>query len=432
MKVFPFRSSVSRSSKKEKERDSRIGARLEEGIRGVSWRRLGIAAGLLGAITALYLPLGKNKFFLPAEGQVVKEDILAPFEFPVLKEEEDLAGEREEEARKVFPVLRVSDDVTREIELRSREFFLGVERIIDSEADVEEQHRMIGELGVPLTESARNVLLDLSSESRIRREVTAFLQEILERGVMTEKELFAESGYDRITLTQEGEEYTLGLDNFLDLREAGIEATDRAQSAFDDSRSLVNAFYETVVHLAAPNLFYDVQETERRREERRAAVPEHTDIYLEGQKIIGAHERVTKNHVSVLRSLEKRWTEERFETSPWQKIYPHLGRLLATLTVVVLFLVYLRRQRPRIYGKDGHLLLVSTIALIGIGLTALLSALGLSLYLIPVVFVSMLATLLFDDHVGAALTGAFVFVVALVEGLPLPLLFTLGVAGAAA
>jgi len=431
LKIFPFRSAAARA-RKGPERPPRFGAEVREGFRALSWRRTGLAVCVVSAVTALYLPLGSGKFFLPAEGQIVKEDILAPFEFPVLKDEETLQREKEEEARKVHPVLRVSDDATRGNELRIRELFLAVERIIDSEADIEEQHRMMSEVGIPLTESARNVLLDLSSESRVRRETIAFFQEIFERGVLADKKLFSDEGHDRVTLVQEGEEYALGLDNFHDRREVSIEATDRARAAFGDNRALGNAFYEAVVQLAAPNLFYDVQETEKRREERRAGVLEHTDIYLEGQKIIGAHERVTRNHVNVLRSLEKRWAEERFETSPWQKIYPNLGRFLATLTILVLFTVYLRRQRPKICERDGYLLLLAAIALIGIGLTALISAFGLSLFLAPVVFVAMLATLLFDDHVGAALTGAFVFVVALVEGLPLPILFTLGVAGAAA
>ncbi len=430
MKVFPFRSAP--YPPKRRERRGRSASGIPGAIRGLPKRRLGIAAGTIAIILLLYLPIGSSKVFLPAEGQIAKDDVLAPFDFPVLKGADDLRREREAEARQVLPVLRLSDDATRETELRARDFFLSVERIIDSGAEVEEQHRMMSELGVPLTESGRNVLLDLASENRIRREATAFLQEVLERGVMTEKEVFTEGGQDRVTLAQADEEFTLGIDNFLDLQEVSAEATGRAQDVFGEDRPLVNAFYETVTRLAAPNLFYDVQETERRREEARAAVLPHTDIYLEGQKIIGAHERVTRNHVDVLRSLEKKWAEERIDMGPWQTVLPHAGRFLASLTVLALFAVYLRRQRPAIYRSDGRLLLLSVIVLTGIGLTALLGFFGLSLYLIPVVYAAMLGTLLFDDHVGAALTGAFVFVVALMEGLPLPLLFTIGVAGAAA
>jgi hypothetical protein len=430
VKVFPFRHGP--ASAKGRERSGIRSARLSRAARRLSRRRLGIAAGTIAVILLLYMPLGSSKVFLPSEGQIAKGDLLAPFDFPVLKAEESLRRERDAEAHKVLPVLRLSDDATREIELRARDFFLSVERIIDSGAETEDQHRMMGELGIPLTESGRNVLLDLSSENRIRREVIAFLQEVLERGVMTEKEVFTGSGYDRVTLAQGDEEFTLGIDNFLDMRELSAEATGRGQDAFGEDRPLVNAFYETATRIAGSNLFYDVQETEQRRGAAREAVLSYSDIYLKGQKIIGAHERVTRNHVDVLRSLEKKWAEERTDKGPWQTVLPHAGRFLACLTVLTLLAVYLRRQRPSIYQVDGRLLLLSTIGLIGIGLTALMSALGLSLYLIPVVFVAMLATLLFDDHVGAALTGAFVFVVALVEGLPLPLLFTIGVAGAAA
>jgi hypothetical protein len=430
VKVFPFRQP--HSSPKGKEHRG-LGHRVLGGpVRTLPTRRIGIAAATVAVILLLYMPLGSGKVFLPAEGQIAKEDLLAPFDFPVLKADESLRREREAEARKVTPVVRIDDDATREIELRARDYFLSVERIIDSGDEIEDRHRMMGEIGIPLTESSRNVLLDLSSENRLRREVIAFLQEALERGLMTEKDIFTAGGYDRVALVQGDEEFTLGLDNFLDLQEAGAEATERAQEVYGEDRPLVNAFYETATHLAAPNLFYDVQETERRREESRAAVLPHTDIYLKGQKIIGAHERVTRDHVEVLRSLEKKWAEMRAGGGRWQGALPHAGRFLACATVLALFSVYLRRQRPALYARDGRLVLLAVVGLIGIGLTALASALGLSLYLTPVVFVAMLGTLLFDDHVGAALTGAFVFIVALMEGLPLPLLFTIGVAGAAA
>jgi putative nucleotidyltransferase with HDIG domain len=428
LKIFPYRPKPL-PARKGAERSERFGGRR---LRSVSARRAGLAAGLIAVLVGLYVPLGTTKVFLPAEGQIAKEDVLAPFDFPVLKDDEDLRKERDQKAAEVLPVVRLDDEATREIELRVRDFFLSVERIIDSGEDLDARREEMGGLGAPLTDSAREVLLDVSGESRIRRETIAFLEEVFERGVLETKGIFADEGTRRVDFTREGEEYTLGLDAFLDLRDVRVEAARRAEESFGEDRAPGNAFYEVVAHFAAPNLFLDEEETGRRREEHRAAVPTHTDIYLKGQKIIGAHERVTKNHLSVLRSLERRMAEEQIEASRWRGVYPHLGRGVATLVVLVLFLIYLRRQRPAVYGNDGHLMLLASLALLGIGLTALVSALELSLYLIPVAFVAMLATLLFDDHVGAALTGAFVFVVALVEGLPLPFLFTIGVAGAAA
>ncbi|MFH1277417.1 MAG: HDIG domain-containing metalloprotein [Candidatus Eisenbacteria bacterium] len=432
MKIFPFRVASSAFSKKGKDRKNSVRFSPAPSEARVSAARVGIAALTVGVVLALYLPLGTSQVFVPAEGVIVKEDILAPFDFHVLKPEEEYRREQAEEAAKELPVARVGDETTREMELRVRDFFLAVERVIDTEGEAEDQHRMISELGVPLTESARNVLLDMACENRLRLETVSFFQDVLDQGILADKSVFTDQGYDRITLQRDGEEYTLGLDNFVDVDELSNLATERGREVFGENRALLTTFYEVVTHFAGPNLFYDVRETEVRRQTRREAVLPHTELYLEGQKIIGAHERVTRNHVMVLRSLEKKWAEERIETVPWQRIYPHLGRLLASLTVVTLFLAFLRRHRRNIFARDKLLLLLSTIGLIGIGLSALFGALGLSPYLMPVVLVGMLATLLFDDHVGIALTGAWVLTISLVEGLQLPLIFTLGTAGATA
>ncbi|MBN1825278.1 MAG: HDIG domain-containing protein [Candidatus Eisenbacteria bacterium] len=434
MKIFTFRTRQTAGARRGRRRaPDRLGLgggspRKEK----ISVFRVGIVVGTLAVVLAVYMPLGPGNFFVPSEGQIAKADILAPFDFPVLKDEETLRREREAEAAKVPPVVQVREEVTTRMEQEIREFFLDVERIIDTEGEVEDQRRMIADLDVPLSETAQNILLDLASETRLRQEVIAFYQEVLEKGVLNDKGLFLDEGYDRIAVARDDEEYVLGIDNFLDLEELSILATERGRAVFGDQRSQLNTFFEVTTHFAAPNFFYDVHETEVRRQARRDAVSPHTEFYLKGQKIIGAHERVTKNHVRVLRSLEKKWTEERMKQRPWQRVLPHAGRLLAAMTVIVLFALYIHRHRPRVYARDRHMLLLAVIGVIGIGLTALVGGFGLSLYLIPVPLVAMLATLLFDDRVGIALTGAFLLLVSLVEGLPLPLVFTLGVGGAAA
>ena len=435
MRIFPFQSKSAarlRKGRGKKRSTSKLDRTDESAVERFPWFRASLISVTVLIVLLIYTPLGTGNVFLPAEGQIAKGDILAPFDFPVLKDEEALRQEMKEEEKKVLPIVRERRDTTLEMEQNIRDFFLGVERIIDSEADVQDQHRMTGDMGVPLTESARNVLLDLASETLLRQEIIAFFQEAFQQGILGDKELFTEEGYGRLTVVRDEEEYTLGIDNFIDLEELSIDATVRGRETFEQNRALLTTFFEIVTHFAAPNLFYDISETESRRKERREAVSPHTEFYLKGQKIIGAHERVTRNHVRVLHSLETKWAEERMDASRWQNIYPHFGRILATLTLITLLAVYIRRYRPKVFEQESSLLLLSCIGVIGIGLTALISTFGLSLYLIPVPLVAMLATLIFDDRVGVALSGTFLLLVSLLEGLSLPLVFTLGIACAAA
>lgn len=438
MKVFPFQNRRSRGPKgkggnaREKRPWDLHRLRALMRMHGKSIRRFTIGTALVVILMLLYMPPSASKGLLLAEGQIAKENILAPFDFPVLKSEDELDKERTAEARKVLPVVRESEETTESIKGRVRDFFLQVESIIDEEIDPEERQRRLSELEGEFTESAANVLLDLTDETRLRQEVVRYFDEVLARGVLTDKKVFEEADYNRLSVIRDGEEYALGLDRFLDLEEYYAAATEWARTAFGPRQELVTAFFEVSKQFGEANLFYDVTETSARREARRASVSPYTELYLKDQKIIGAHERVTKRHMRILESMETKVSEERLEAKPWKRVYPHFGRLLAVLAVMALFLVFLQRNRPRIYERDNHLVLLAIIALIGFVLTFFMDRLGLSPFLMPITLVAMLGTLLFDDRVGMALSGAYLVCVALLEGLTLPVAFTMGIVGATA
>lgn len=435
MKVFPLKIPTqqgkgARRSPKKRGALQRLRAWIR--LRSRFLRRSAIAVATVAVIMALYVTPDAPKGYVLTEGQIAKSNVIALFDFPVLKDPVELDRERAAEARKALPVVRFDEEKTETIKGRIRDFFFELESIIDTEAEVTEQHLMISGLDVPFTESARNILLDLASENRIRQEVTAFFDEIFEVGVLNDKDLFLETDYDRLSVVRAGEEYTVALDQFKDVEMVRTAAADYAKAAFGEGHALFTTFYEVVSYFRAANLFYDVAETASRREARKASVSPHTEIYLKDQKIVGAHERVTRKHVRVLQSMAQKLAEETSDVKPWLKIYPHLGRFLAIITVIALFAVFLSRHRKTIYGSDSLLVLLAVIGILGIGLTTLINTFGLSPYLLPVVLVAMLTTMLFDERVGMGLVGAYLVVIGLIEGLPLPLLFTLAVTGSAA
>ena len=438
MKIFPFQNKRTARGKtrrgKEGEKKGWNLHRLKALTRmhGKALRRLAIGAALVSIIMLLYMPRSTSKGLLLAEGQIAKENILAPFDFPVLKSDDELDKERSVEARKVLPVVRESEETTQSIKNRVRDFFLQVEGIIDEDVEPAERQSRLSELEGDFTESAGTVLLDLANETRLRQEIVRFFDEVLSRGVLTDKKVFEEADYNRLSVIRDGEEYALGLDRFLDLEEYYAAATEWARTAFGARQELVASFFEVGKHFGEANLFYDVTETSARREARRAGVSPYTELYLKDQKIIGAHERVSKRHMRILESMESKVSEERLEAKPWKRVYPHFGRLLTVLAVMVLFVVFLQRNRPKIYARDSQLILLATVALIGFVLTFFINRLDLSPFLMPITLIAMLGTLLFDDRVGMSLSGTYLICVALLEGLTLPVAFTMGIVGATA
>jgi putative nucleotidyltransferase with HDIG domain len=169
------------------------------------------------------------------------------------------------------------------------------------------------------------------------------------------------------------------------------------------------------VHIT-PNLSYSADATEESRKSIIDRVPKTEGVILEGQKIIGKNEVITPAAKAALESL----AQARIDLGgPSAIVARALGTAGHVAIIVLLFVLYVKFIRRRIYKDNAQLLLISLILIFPAFLAYLSVGIQTSFpieYLILIPVTSMLLTVLFDSRTGFYGTVIVALLVAGIRG----------------
>lgn len=398
--------------------------------------RGGIFAILLG-ITLAAFPRGDAYEHTVEVGDTWRQQTLvAPFNFPVYKDEDSVRTEREEARRNTPPYFAAVLDAEEQMQTRRDSLQQRLEEVFDTyasfqyhqlqeddEAATEDSLRYVElreETDIGLTDNQWELLLDdyvarldgLSdtvSPTRGPPEGPRLDQQLLDEaygfGVQLHSVGVMELPHDSI-LTEEiiirnEEDRTqrrVSKDNLYGYDEAFDLARERLQDQFDDSEhvELATAFFEEIFR---PSLDYLREETHRERERRAEQVSAIRGGVEQGEIIISQGERVSEEVRQKLISLERVQAERMATTILWRQFSGELLLSLAILSILFSYLFVLRRED--IFDSDQSLLIVAL--LLG-GIIALFGVVvrfpWISLYVVPVTVASVLLTIIFDSRIA--------------------------------
>ena len=165
-----------------------------------------------------------------------------------------------------------------------------------------------------------------------------------------------------------------------------------------------------------PNLSYSAEQTDESRKNIIDRVPKTEGVVLEGQKIIGKGEVITPAAKAQLESL----AQARIDLGGSGAIAARaLGTIGHVAIIVLLFVLYVKFIRRRIYKDNAQLLLISVILIF----PALMAYVSVGIhtsfpleYLILIPVTSMLLTVLFDSRTGFYGTVIVALLVAGIRG----------------
>ncbi len=129
------------------------------------------------------------------------------------------------------------------------------------------------------------------------------------------------------------------------------------------------------------------------------------------RSILQRGERITQEHVSIVRSMGVKRSELlQLRTGP-TRFFPSLGRVLEALLLLGSLVLYLSVRRPRmLLDTRCRLLFMVLVVVVMAGAATVRGMPGASEYLVPIAILAMLASMLFDFEVAVIST---VFVVLL-------------------
>lgn len=413
------------------ETSARRGSRLYPLLPIVLW-------AVITALTMYLFPRqGPRPFREFRLGEISPEEIIAPFTFDLLKNDEELEREREQARNSVEPVFVRDDSVSLEMLARLRGSLRSIRRAASAIHSSDTARGPLGPIGrellddvrsrfeLTLNENAWRYLIDSTRGDTLpvhEPELGTILRDLYSRGVLDVSRGEIEAPEGSIRVIERGEERTLEPERLFDVPSARDEALARLseQVAPDEAAedTTLKIAYELLASHIRPNLVFDAAETERRRDRAVAQVPLVKGTVIKNERIIDSNERVTEQHLEKLHSLEAQ-LEARAgqERGLWQRLFPWLGRFLFAGTLYFFFGLWLIRFHRETWNRANELLLLWALFVVMIAVYGFVFArYDVNLFLYPAALGAMIITIAFHARIGLLFSLILALIIGGLEG----------------
>lgn len=405
---------------------------------GFNFKTSKTAKLLIGIITiiviSLMLPSYKN---IDTEYEVgtiwSKEDLIAPFSFPIYKDEADYEKEKQDAKLSVNPVFDEQNKSSVTADSLSI-FFRDLTGVFRDASELEKNNqgglkssrleKQLGDLGSVLTpEDITWLYLLYKKENtstvitfdQFRNAVENAAQENYYNNVINISKDSLRSA--KLSVKKENVKVQLSEDktSVIDKNELMNMMTDRLRNSVKDSAYIVIA-KKILSAFVRENLIYNKELTDLEIQNKIEKIPNTIGIVKGNERIVSKHDpinRATKLKLDSYKKvrLEKLGVEDYF--------VQYVGKVLTVLILALLtafFLYYIRRN---IYDNNNMLILLSSLII----LVSFIAFISLKItvnapveYLIFVSVASILLTILFDSRLSFYITIINCFLVASIRG----------------
>jgi hypothetical protein len=403
------------------------------------WRQISILVGVV-VLLSFFFPRGKTLLYSYQLNDVAQEEVVAPFNFPILKTDDELQADLEKALKsEPFQFSRSQDVVDGQIAM--------IGNFIDLVEAIQASHKQLKDSKDSLYrnrfsdqyDAARVAVQSDSAALALQMETIqndfAFaandekwnavfladptgdgninLESLKNNIIQISRNRWAEGIYDIevseilsdqvSVLVGDEEAPTLSIPSaFNDLQnawtKARVEVTNLFPEVVDVQRDLG---YSLIVEFMKPNIIFDRETTERRQKARQDRVPRNKGIILENERIVDANTRISEDDLQKLYSLSVAMDLKAMEESGVDVALAYLGRLLVIGIIVSFFFTFLLTYRTPIFEDWRMVLLIGLVFSIEVGLAYLFTQnLVLSEYLIPITVAAMVLTIMFDARIG--------------------------------
>ena len=403
------------------------------------WRQISILVGVV-VLLSFFFPRGKTLLYSYQLNDVAQEEVVAPFNFPILKSDEELDADLEKALKsEPFQFSRSQDVVDGQIAM--------IGNFIDLVEAIQASHKQLKDSKDSLYrnrfsdqyDAARVAVQSDSAALALQMETiqndfafaandekwnAVFLADPTDDGninleslknniIQISRNRWAEGIYDIevseilsdqvSVLVGDEEAPTLSIPSaFNDLQNAWTKARVEVTSLFPEVVDVQRDLgYSLIVEFMKPNIIFDRETTERRQKARQDRVPRNKGIILENERIVDANTRISGDDLQKLYSLSVALDLKAMEESGVDVALAYLGRLLVIGIIVSFFFTFLLTYRTPIFEDWRMVLLIGLVFSIEVGLAYLFTQnLVLSEYLIPITVAAMVLTIMFDARIG--------------------------------
>ena len=394
--------------------------------------RMGLGLIFIVATVVLFPPSKRTKDIMFQAGEIADRDLIAPFDFEVPLSDEELKIERTAASLAELPVYR--RDRTTELGLQQDLVALFDSLATISAIDTLNADQRV-EMAAPiipyLSRNHMKIVVDSRRLPEVRTAVLDYQQQLFARGLVDNAGPLRRRAYSEVAVLDGNNENRFNVKDMASQGAVDQLIKEEGFRRFRDDRALRTIFTEVVRVHVLPNMTLDVEETEQRREAAMSQVPKTTKV-SKNQRIIGKHDKVTDEQERTLVALEQTRASMETSMSPLLTFRLYSAQVLRLLLYVTLFGLYIFVFHRAVYRDMLNMTAVLTVMVIFVIFTAVVVRFQLNPYLVPVAFVALMITALFDYRLGLVATIFSCFLVPLITDLSPLVSFVSLLAGTAA
>ncbi len=393
-----------------------------------------LAIGLaLTVILAFLFPRGEAiELDYKVGGIWAQKDLIAPFSFPILRDDREYTKDVEDAKAKVLEVFE-RDTVEAESQLvHLNDFFKKLsdvlklrdayrrdvrKRLPTGNADSAAFAAAAGALEIPFTDKEWDVLDGIAAAGRLKemsQYLTASIRDYLRTGILDRNKNTL--SHAEIAVRRGTTEQVVPRARLYDQTDIVSLLDQELRSRYKADNSAAGIAYKIGLMHVLPNIKYSRAATAQAITAAADQVPRTVGFVQENERVVSKHERITPDIKLRLDSLRRAKAERGPEADTPSQLF---GTILHVTLVVMLFGIYLFHFRKGIFTSNRKLTLIALLILLE-GLFAYLTReLDINApieYLIFVPVASMLLTIIFDSRVGFYGTVIVAFVVAGIRG----------------
>jgi len=275
-------------------------------------------------IVGIYQIFSVGKFNYPEynlkEGQVSEAEIIAPFDFPVLKPATELAAEQEKAIGEIRKPYKLSEDALFDA-------FSALDTVyqalcaVDPPASPDALAAELKRLGYEVSPDA----LHFAQRSSQRDKVYEALRQ--ELSALYQKGLFTSLDRDSVLVSRNNELVMVPVSEFTPL----TQAAEKLAAAVPEARSFAR---ELAPQLLKANLVIDEDKLSDLSQTRMGTIPQSEGMVLQNEVIVRKNARVTTDEIRKLESLQEAMKDKNARKSPLQETLLTLGLLFYILILV--------------------------------------------------------------------------------------------------
>ncbi|MGA2667687.1 MAG: HDIG domain-containing metalloprotein [Ignavibacteria bacterium] len=351
-----------------------------------------------------------------------KEDLIAPFSFPIYKNETQYQKEVEEAKTKVLPVFDLNNTkISSHLNLLDSldNEFIRIKKVFDYDYELEKEKSLPEEkrttsiqilnnmkyaLNLPLSEDEWKTFFTLNSAYPSQIGLEAFKKKIIQALNQVYSKKIIDIPKNRFRTPQVSYIKNKVVEN-LDTNELRDldDVTRMLKNDFNDffkNNDLAGIAVKIAMMYVYTDLKYNQDETDKILVAVADSVHKTLGIVRENERIVSRHDPITEEIKLKLESYKKVRSEQMGSRDYYIQ---QLGRFLFVLAMITLIGIFLFKMRSRIFEDNTKLILISTVIL----LECLLAYISLNLetsfpveYMIFVPVAAMLLAIIFDSRVA--------------------------------